>query len=130
QMVLLQRAGIGRPEAAAAEQAIRDLGHALSGAAERFGADERAAMRALLNGARVTLVGALVAVTVVSLFLAHFLSRVVAWPLRGLEDDVAAVGQGRLDALPARSGDREIMRFTEAFNRTLHELEQRRRHLL
>lgn len=130
QMVLLQQAGIGRPEAAAAEQAIRDLGHALSGAAERFGADERAAMRALLNGARVTLVGALVAVTVVSLFLAHFLSRVVAWPLRGLEDDVAAVGQGRLDALPARSGDREIMRFTEAFNRTLHELEQRRRHLL
>lgn len=130
QMVLLQRVGIGRPGAAAAEQAIRDLGHALSAAAERFAAGERAAMRALLNDARVTLVGALVAVTVVSLVLAHFLSRAAAWPLRGLEDDVAAVGQGRLDALPARSGDREIMRFTEAFNRTLHELEQRRRHLL
>ncbi|MBZ0072196.1 MAG: HAMP domain-containing histidine kinase [Gammaproteobacteria bacterium] len=130
QIARLQRAGIGRPEAVDAEQTLRELGHDLSRVAERFNADERAAMRALLNGARVTLVGALAAVTVVSLFLAYFLSRAVAWPLRELERDVAAVGQGRLNALPARSGDRELMRFTEAFNRTLHELEQRRRHLL
>lgn len=112
------------------EVEIRELGHWLVDTAEALDAQQRAALRQLLNRARLALVGALVAITLASLFLAHFLSRAVSRPLRTLEQDLQAIGQGSLETLPARSQDREIVRFSEAFNRTLHELEVRRRHLL
>ncbi|MBI5039977.1 MAG: HAMP domain-containing histidine kinase [Gammaproteobacteria bacterium] len=114
----------------AAEREIRELGRELSDSAERISASEHDALRTLLNTARATLVGLLAAITLFSLVLAHVLTRAVVQPLRGLEQDLQAIGQGRLDSLPARSGEREIVSFTDAFNRTLHELELRRRHLL
>lgn len=120
----------GPAERDAIERDIRELGRELSESAERISASERDAMRQVLNTARTALVGSLIAVTLFSLLLAHFLTRVVVQPLQGLEQDLQAIGQGRLDSLPARSGEREIVSFTEAFNRTLHELELRRRHLL
>lgn len=114
----------------AAEREIRELGRELSESAERISAGEHDALRALLSKARTTLVGLLVAVTLFSLVLAHVLTRLVVQPLRSLEQDLQDIGRGRLDSLPARSGESEIVSFTEAFNYTLHELEVRRRHLL
>ncbi|MBI5461019.1 MAG: sensor histidine kinase [Gammaproteobacteria bacterium] len=127
---LLRATATGPAERDAIEHEIRELGRELSESAERISASERDAMRQVLNTARTALVGSLIAVTLFSLLLAHFLTRVVVQPLQGLEQDLQAIGQGRLDSLPARSGEREIVSFTEAFNRTLHELELRRRHLL
>ncbi len=129
-MARLQVVGVAHGETKTIEEDIRELGRVLADTAERIGASERASMRELLNSARLTLVSALIAVTVASLFLAHFLSHAIARPLRELEQDVQEVGHGRLESLPIRSRDREIVRFSDAFNRTLRELELRRRHLL
>lgn len=114
----------------AIEREIRDLGRELSASAERISANEHEAMRKLLNTARTTLVGLLIAVTLFSLVLAHVLTRLVVQPLRGLEQDLQDIGRGSIDSLPARSRESEILSFTQAFNHTLHELEVRRRHLL
>jgi signal transduction histidine kinase len=112
------------------EQEIRELGHELSTSAERISAKEHQAMRELLNLARTTLVGLLIAITLFSLVLAHVLTRIVVQPLRRLEQDLQDIGRGGVDSLPMRSGESEIVSFTRAFNHTLHELELRRRHLL
>lgn len=114
----------------AMEGEIRELGRDLSASAERISENEHRAMRELLNTARTTLVGLLAAITLFSLVLAHVLTRSVVQPLRGLEQDLLDVGRGTLDTLPAHSRESEIVSFTQAFNRTLHELELRRRHLL
>lgn len=114
----------------AIEADIRKLGHELATSAERISANEHDVMRTLLSTARDTVVGLLIAVTLFSLVLAHVLTWIVVRPLRRLEDDLQDIGQGRISSLPAYSREQEIVSFTQAFNRTLHELEVRRRHLL
>ena len=127
---LVHAAGADAGERAATEADIRELGRRLSAHAEHISAREHEAMREVLGRSRTVLVGLLIAVTLFSLILAHLLTRAVVQPLRRLEQDLQAVGRGKLEALPTRSGEREIRRFTQAFNRTLHELELRRRYLV
>lgn len=127
---LLTASSLDAAERHAMEGEIRELGRELSASAERISESEHRAMRDLLNTARTTLVGLLAAITLFSLVLAHVLTRSVVQPLRGLEQDLQDVGRGTLDTLPAHSRESEIVSFTQAFNRTLRELELRRRHLL
>ncbi|MFA7388529.1 MAG: ATP-binding protein [Thiohalobacteraceae bacterium] len=124
------RTGAHADERAATEADIRELGRRLSAHAEHISAREHEAMREVLGRSRTVLVGLLIAVTLFSLILAHLLTRAVVQPLRRLEQDLQALGRGKLETLPTRSGEREIRSFTQAFNRTLHELELRRRYLV
>lgn len=75
-----------------------------------------------------------VLIFVIGLFLlvigmGQLLYRMVAKPLKQIEEQMEAVAQGQVKCIKMISHDREIISLSQTFNHVLHELEVRQKHL-
>ena len=102
-----------------ASEAIRVQGNALYETTREILTRERTKLARATNDARDMLVIALTAVILIGLAGGLYLLRSVARPLKRLEHDLAAIDEGRANALPLPSNDRELRSFVEAFNAML-----------
>ncbi|SCZ65721.1 sensor histidine kinase [Thiohalomonas denitrificans] len=109
---------------------IREVGHAISIAADAISVRERATVLQYLRNSRFAVVISVLVVGAVGVLIGRLLSQAVVRSLRQLESNLEPIARGRFRALTAHSDDREIVSFTRAFNRMLGELETRRRQLL
>ncbi|MBF0097609.1 MAG: HAMP domain-containing histidine kinase [Magnetococcales bacterium] len=112
------------------ENRLRLLGKALVTSAEEMATHERLSIRSALQKHRTLLLMAVVMVLIGITLLGRVLSQRVVTPLKQLEESMNAVAAGNLATLRLPSRDREILSLTEAFNRVLHELAVRHKHLL
>lgn len=112
------------------ETALRAAGHEVSSAAEELSRRERAALvESVRDSTRAMLLFAL-AVVVLGLLAGQLIARVVARPLRQLEDELLPLAEGRFSQFTPPSRDREFVSLTQALNRMLAELDARRRQVL
>ncbi len=112
------------------EAQIRHAGKEIVTAAEDWSRSERTLMQGQLDRHRLRLLGSIAAIVVLLVAIGQWLSWRVARPLKQLEENMAAVGAGRLAKLEMAAGDREIASLTQAFNHVLHELELRQGQLV
>jgi signal transduction histidine kinase len=112
------------------EAAIRASGKRIVTLAGDIANTERAALRGALEQHRIKLVAFIAALIVLVIVAGQVLSRMVAHPLKQLEERMDAIAGGSRAKLDIRSGDREIVSLTEAFNRVMHELDLRQKHLV
>lgn len=112
------------------EAQIRHAGKEIVTAAEDWSRSERTLMQGQLDRHRLRLLGSIAAIVVLLVAIGQWLSWRVARPLKQLEENMAAVGAGRLAKLEMAVGDREIASLTQAFNHVLHELELRQGQLV
>ncbi|MCX8086529.1 MAG: HAMP domain-containing histidine kinase [Rhodocyclaceae bacterium] len=112
------------------EADIRQAGKEILAVAEGWARAERSLLREQLARHRHWLMGSIVATLLFVGLAGQLLARRVARPLKQMERNMAAVAAGRLAKLEMDGGDREIVSLTAAFNRVLHELEQRQGQLL
>lgn len=112
------------------EAAIRASGKHIVTLAGDIANTERAALRGALEQHRIKLVAFIAVLIVLVIVAGQVLSRMVAHPLKQLEERMGAIAGGSRAKLDIRSGDREIVSLTEAFNRVMHELDLRQKHLV
>lgn len=117
-------------EPATVAQILRPLGHQLSTLSDQMALEERNSLIHSLRTTRWTLAGAILMTAVITVFIGYHLSRQVVRPLRELENNLEPIAQGRFEQLQVKSNEQEVIAFTEAFNRMLHELELRKQRLL
>ena len=109
---------------------IRPLGHKLSTIADQFSEQEKKLLLHSLNTTQWTLAGAILITAFITVFIGYRLSRLVVRPLRELENNLEPIAQGQFDHLEVDSNEQEVIAFTQAFNRMLHELDLRKKRLL
>lgn len=112
------------------EQALRAFGHAISDAAENLSRRERAALVQSVRGSTRAMILFALAVVVLGLLAGQLIARMVARPLRQLEDELLPLAEGHFSQFTAPSRDREFVSLTQALNRMLTELDVRRRQVL
>jgi signal transduction histidine kinase len=91
---------------------------------------ERKMLQSSLDRHRNKLIISIGALTLLIVLVGQVLSRMVAKPLKDMEESMEAVARGKLDKLLLTASDREIESLTNAFNRVLRELELRQKHLV
>ncbi len=116
--------------AAQMESTIRLSGKDIVTLAADIAGTERAALQNALERHRMNLVVSILLLIVLVVLVGQVLSRMVARPLKQLEESMEAIAGGHLAKLDIRSGDREIVSLTAAFNHVMHELDLRQRHLV
>jgi len=109
---------------------LREQGQQISALVDGIARSERLALANAVRKSRSWLLLSIVAVGVLVFLVGRHLALAVVTPLRRLELDLAPIAAGRFDHLEAGSRDREFIAFTEAFNRMLRELDNRRRRML
>lgn len=123
----------GRPAgrtAQATESALRAVGHRISAQIDQLAERGNTALAAALETARRALLFFVSVVLLLALLVAFSLIRAVVRPLRQLERNLRPLAEGRFDALPQVSADREMVSLVHALRRMFDELEQRRRQVL
>ncbi len=111
-------------------EAVRRAGHVITELAQGLSEGERASLsQAVTRGGR-WLLGAVLGVGLLGIGVGRWVAGSLVTPLRRLERDLAPIAAGRFRELRPPSQDRELVSFTDAFNRMLAELEDRRRQLL
>ncbi len=112
------------------EAAIRASGKEIVTLAEDIARTERADLQGSLERHRMKLVWSIAALIALVVVAGQVLARMVARPLKQIEDSMEAIAGGRLAKLDIHSGDREIASLTAAFNHVMRELDLRQRHLV
>jgi signal transduction histidine kinase len=112
------------------EAQIRHTGKEIVTVAENWSRSERTLMQHQLDRHRLKLLGSIATIVLLLVALGQWLAWRVARPLKQLEENMAAVGAGRMAKLDMAAGDREIASLTQAFNHVLHELELRQGQLV
>jgi two-component system NtrC family sensor kinase len=112
------------------EARIRHTGKEIVTVAENWSRSERTLMQSQLDRHRIKLLGSIATIVLLLVALGQWLAWRVARPLKQLEQNMAAVGAGRMAKLDLAAGDREIASLTQAFNHVLHELELRQGQLV
>lgn len=112
------------------EQDIRNMGKEILTTAEDIAHLEWSIFRHWLDGHRTKLLLFVAGLTVLVVALGQLLSRLVARPLKHMEESMEAVANGRLNHIDIPSKDGEIISLTNAFNHMLRELELRQNHLV
>lgn len=112
------------------ETGVRAAGHRVTELAQGLSRLERENLSAVVSRSSRWLLWSVLGVGALGAIVGPWLARSVVRPLRQLETSLAPIAEGRFDHLEVSSRDREILSFTQAFNRMLAELETRRRQLL
>jgi len=123
-------AGAASNDQEALEPQVRAAGQRLVAGAETIVEAERQYVRSSLASFRAILIGAVIAVALLTIAVGQALARRVVRPLQTLERSVNTLGNGGQAALAKPSDDREIVAIVNAFNALLHDLELRQKHLL
>lgn len=118
------------PLATEVSAAVRVAGHALSGWGERFSERERALLAESVGKSKQALFVSVAVVAILGVLAGQLVARVIAAPLRRLEEELKPISEGRFHHFHQVSKDREIVSLTGALNRMLDELEARRRLVL
>lgn len=120
----------GAAQSEALESLIRKAGKEVVTIAEEIARAERKRLQSSLERHRYSLIVSIVVLILLVIAIGQVLSRMVARPLKQMEESMEAVANGRRDQIDIPSADREIVSLTNAFNHVLHELELRQKHLV
>lgn len=112
------------------ESLIRIAGKEVVTIAEEIARAERKRLQSSLERHRNSLIVSIVVLFLLVIAIGQVLSRMVARPLKHMEESMEAVANGRRDQIDIPSADREIVSLTNAFNHVLQELELRQKHLV
>lgn len=112
------------------ENALRQVGHRISTRIDTLADNGATQLRRALKTSQDALLIFASAVLSLALIVAFSLIRAVVRPLRELERNLKPLAEGRFDALPEVSGDREMVSLVKALKRMLDELDRRRRQVL
>lgn len=120
----------GAAQNEALESLIRKAGKEVVTIAEEIAGVERKRLQSSLERHRYSLIVSIVVLILLVIAIGQVLSRMVARPLKQMEESMEAVANGRRDQIDIASADREIVSLTNAFNHVLQELELRQKHLV
>lgn len=120
----------GAAQSEALESLIRKSGKEVVTIAEEIARAERKRLQSSLERHRYSLIVSIVVLILLVIAIGRVLSRMVARPLKQMEESMEAVANGRRDQIDIPSDDREIVSLTHAFNHVLQELELRQKHLV
>lgn len=120
----------GPAQSEALEGLIRKAGKEVVTIAEEIARTERKKLQSSLERHRYSLIASIVVLILLVIAIGQLLSRMVARPLKHMEESMEAVANGRRDQIDMNSDDREIVSLTNAFNHVLQELELRQKHLV
>lgn len=126
----VRQPGAGAAQREALEIRIRKAGKEVVTIAEEIARVERKRLQSSLERHRYSLMVSIVALILLVIAIGQVLSRMVARPLKHMEENMEAVANGRRDQIDIPSADREIVSLTHAFNHVLQELELRQKHLV
>lgn len=112
------------------EGLIRKAGKEIVTIAEEIARLERKRLQSSLERHRLSLIVSIVALMVLVIVIGQILSRMVARPLKHMEESMEAVANGARDQIDIPSRDREIVSLSDAFNHVLQELELRQKYLV
>ena len=104
------------------QQAVRNSGQELSALAESFSSRERAVLAQAVRTSGWTLLSAFSIVLLLGVAGALFLARLVARPLRELENQLDQLAEGKTHQLSLPSNDKEIRSFVNHANGMLERL--------
>lgn len=112
------------------ETRLRSLGRSIVTSSENISNTERQVMKATLQSAKNTMIISILFIVsagfiVGTLFYGMFIS-----PLRLLERHMDRVARGEFSPVRIMSRDREMVSLSRAFNRMIHELEERKTYLV
>ena len=109
---------------------LRDLGRQIVDSTEKISRTERKTMQGTLQSARRALIESIILFTIASIIGGIvFYSRLIRM-LRILEGHMNKVAQGEFSPMPVEFNDRELVSLNRAFNRMLHELEERKTYMV
>ena len=120
----------GAAQSEALESFIRKAGKQIVTIAEEIASAERKRLQSSLERHRYSLIVSILVLILLVIAIGQMLSRMVARPLKQMEESMEAVANGRRDQIDIPSADREIISLTNAFNHVLQELELRQKHLV
>lgn len=112
------------------EKSIRSAGKEIVTIAEKVARVERQSLQSSLERHRFRLIVSIVFLMLLVIGIGQILSRMVARPLKRMEESMEALAQGGRDQIDIPSRDREIVSLSNAFNHVLQELESRQKHLV
>ncbi|GAB4540647.1 MAG: ATP-binding protein [Thermodesulfovibrionia bacterium] len=125
-----QLSGTSPYEASDLETKIRERGKDLVTQTESISMAERGYIQSLINTSQKIFITSGIFLIIVGFFIAEYLSRMVAKPLKQLENSMQKFANGEFSFIPVISRDKELMSLSKAFNTMLVELELRQRHLI
>ncbi len=128
--LMAEYARSGPAQGEALENRIRKAGKEIVTLADEMARAERMRLQTSLAQHRFSLIVSIVALTLLVIVIGRMLSRMVARPLKQMEESMEAVANGGRDQIDIPSNDRELVSLTNAFNHVLHESELRQTHLL
>jgi two-component system NtrC family sensor kinase len=109
---------------------ILKLGHKMEEAAQRLQTDERRALDAALDRSLLGLLAAVLLIALLGYLAARLFSRVAVQPMTWMQQQLAAIGEGRHKQAPPPSQDEELIAMDRAIQRMGSEIEARNRQLL
>lgn len=109
---------------------LRDLGREIVITAENISRTERETMQATLRSARHALIESIILFGIASVIGGViFYDRLIKM-LQILEGHMNKVAHGEFSPMPVKFNDRELVSLNRAFNRMLHELEERKMYMV
>ena len=119
-----------RQGGSAAKSKLRNLGRQIVVSTEKIAHTERKTMQDTLRSARQALIMSIIIFCITSLIVgALFYERLIKM-LRILEGHMNKVAHGEFSPMPVEFNDRELVSLNRAFNRMLHELEERKTYMV
>lgn len=109
---------------------IRKAGKGIVTTGEELAGVERKRLQAMLERHRFSLIASIIVLILLVIAIGQVLSRMVAHPLKQMEESMEAVAKGKRDQIDIASSDREVVSLTNAFNHVLQELDLRQRNLV
>ncbi|MBD3669831.1 MAG: HAMP domain-containing histidine kinase [Gammaproteobacteria bacterium] len=114
----------------AARTRIREQGHRLQAQLDTLQMAERAELRQAVGGSLLMLIAGGLVIALVGIGAAWLFARLAVRPMNWLEQQLAAIGKGRLQGLEPPSQDQELVSLARAVERMNQEIETRNRQLL
>ena len=109
---------------------LRDLGRQIVDSAENISRTERRTMQVTLQSARHAFIASIILFSITGIIGgAIFYNRLIKM-LRILEGHMNKVAHGEFSPMPVEFNDRELISLNRAFNRMLHELEERKTYMV
>lgn len=109
---------------------LRDFGRQIVVSAEKISRTERRTMQVTLQTARHALILSVILFSMASIIGGVIFYNRLIKMLRILEGHMNKVAQGEFSPMPVEFNDRELVSLNRAFNRMLHELEERKMYMV
>jgi signal transduction histidine kinase len=112
------------------EKRLRSAGRSIVTSSERISTTERQVMQATLQSAQNTMIISIIFIVSAGFIVGALFYGMFIRPLRLLEKHMDRVARGEFSPVRIVSRDREMVSLGRAFNRMIHELEERKMYLV